>query len=95
MKNENQTVKRPEPLWIPVDRELPPNEDFVLVVVNGRYHERGQNITFENGIIIANYYADSSDWDLEGYPEHDPKQLTVSFWMPLPDPPEEVAGYDA
>jgi hypothetical protein len=77
------------PAWISVEDRLPPNEDFVLAVVNGSYKVPGMNVTFVNGMVIASWFGDFGGWDLDGYPEHDPEQLKVTHWMPLPEPPKE------
>ena len=68
------------PRWIPVAERLPDKEEFVLVVVNGRWH----NIKFVNAAQIAMY--DEDGWWIEAYPEW--KNPKVSHWMPLPSAPE-------
>lgn len=68
------------PRWIPVTERLPDKEEFVLVVVNGRWH----NIKFVNAAQIAMY--DEDGWWIEAYPEW--KNPKVSHWLPLPEPPE-------
>lgn len=91
------------PAWISVNDQLPPNEDFVLACVIGRYDKEGpetaQHITFDRACVIASYFAgtefDEAGWELDGYPEHDPKKLLVTHWMALPEPPQEVGRYDA
>ena len=68
------------PRWIPATERLPDKEEFVLVVVNGRWH----NIKFVNAAQIAMY--DEDGWWIEAYPEW--KNPKVSHWMPLPSAPE-------
>ena len=68
--------------WIPVTERLPEvGEEFVLVFVNGRYH----NIKFAGAAEIAMY--DEDGWWIEAYPEW--KNPRVTHWMPLPDAPKE------
>lgn len=68
--------------WIPVTERLPEvGEEFVLVCVNGRYH----NIKFAGAAEIAMY--DEDGWWIEAYPEW--KNPRVTHWMPLPDAPKE------
>lgn len=76
--DEQPTVEMPR--WIPVTERLPDKEEFVLVVVNGRWH----NIKFVNAAEIAMY--DEDGWWIEAYPEW--KNPKVSHWMPLPSAPE-------
>lgn len=68
--------------WIPVAERLPGNDDFVLVIASGK----SGNITLDNAIELASFSMDEG-WILEMWPEwEDPK---VTYWMPLPEPPEE------
>lgn len=67
------------PRWIPVTERLPEKEEFVLVVVNGRW----RNIKFVNAAQIAMY--DEDGWWIEAYPEW--KNPMVSHWMLMPEPP--------
>lgn len=76
--DEQPTVEVPR--WIPVAERLPEKEEFVLVVVNGRWH----NIKFVNAAQIAMY--DEDGWWIEAYPEW--KNPKVSHWMSLPSAPE-------
>lgn len=68
------------PRWIPVTERMPDKEEFVLVVVNGRW----RNIKFVNAAQIAMY--DEDGWWIEAYPEW--KNPMVSHWMLMPEPPE-------
>jgi hypothetical protein len=77
-QGDNQSSFR----WIPVTERLPEvGEEFVLVFVNGRYH----NIKFAGAAEIAMY--DEDGWWIEAYPEW--KNPRVTHWMPLPDVPKE------
>jgi hypothetical protein len=76
-QGDNQSSFR----WIPVTERLPEvGEEFVLVCVNGRYH----NIKFAGAAEIAMY--DEDGWWIEAYPEW--KNPRVTHWMPLPDAPK-------
>lgn len=71
--------------WCNEKVEVPCSVDeLVLVVLNGRY----KNKEFVNAIEIASYDG-SEGWILEHYPEWE--NPDVSFWMPMPELPEEVA----
>lgn len=74
-----------EPKWIPVTERLPgiDDGDWVLGVVNGFAY----GIVYKNAIVTVEYYENSGCWSL-----HDlDAKVTVTHWMPLPEPPEEVA----
>ena len=67
--------------WIRVKDRLPDNEDYVLIVVSGKY----RNITFETALELASY-TKGEGWILEMYPEW--KKPDVTHWRPLPKPPK-------
>ena len=68
--------------WTSVKDRLPENDNFVFVIVTGRY----RNLRFENAIEIGNY-VDGEGWILEAWPEWE--SPAVTHWMPMPEPPEE------
>lgn len=68
--------------WISVKDRLPEYDEAVLVVVSGKPHK---NITLEDAIELAEYAEDG--WILEMWPEW--MKAKVSYWMPMPEPPEE------
>ena len=68
------------PKWIPVEESLPEPEQLVLMLLN--YELNGQRITnLEFG------YNDNNTW--RGCMSVYTPDL-VTYWMPLPKPPEEV-----
>ena len=69
--------------WISVEEKLPDTDDNVLVICNGEY----KNIRFINAYDLAAYDSDEDEWILDSYPE---AVVTVTHWMPLPQPPKEV-----
>ena len=70
--------------WISVKEQLPNDADPVLVVVYGKY----KNIEFKGAYELATYSEPDKDWILDAYPGAE--DITVTHWIPLPDPPEEV-----
>ena len=44
------------------------------------------NITFEDAFVLASYSTEDG-WIVDEYPKWD--RVRVSYWMPLPDAPEE------
>ena len=74
------------PRWISVDEALP--KDSFTVVMAVVYASNG-HLTFNGAYQFATY--DRADgWNLDDYPaEFD--RITVTHWMPLPEPPEGVA----
>lgn len=69
--------------WVSVEERMPEDDGDVLAIVSGY---PTPNITLENVIVVA-AYCGSEGWYVNEYPEwEDP---TVTYWMPLPEPPEE------
>lgn len=68
--------------WISVEDRLPETGVLVLVIVSGK---PAPNITLEDAYELAEY--DPEGWILEMWPEW--MNAEVSYWMPLPEPPEE------
>ena len=71
--------------WISVKDRLPDYMGEVLVIVSGKPHE---NITLDGAYEIAEYDP-VEGWILEMWPEW--CSGVVTHWMPLPEPPEDVA----
>ena len=69
--------------WISTEDRLPPNEDMVLVIVNGKY----KNIVFENAMEMATY-VEEGGWIIKWLPEWEDAQ--VSHWTPLPYQPADL-----
>ena len=69
------------PRWIPVTERLPELDELVLVIASGKPKE---NITLDGAIELATLYSDG--WCLETWPEW--TGANVTYWMPLPEPPE-------
>lgn len=70
--------------WIRVEDKLPPEGEVVLVIVDGKYG----NIEFVDAIEMGSYYPEG--WLLESY--HKITDPDVSYWMELPDGPENGEG---
>lgn len=68
--------------WIDPAVELPPNDDMVLAIVSGK---PADNITLKDAYELASY--GSEGWIVEQYELWETP--TVSWWRPLPDPPEK------
>lgn len=83
IRDQQQTAV---PRWISVDEALP--DDSFTVVMAVVYASNG-HLTFNGAYQFATY--DRADgWNLDDYPaEFD--RITVTHWMPLPEPPEGVA----
>ena len=69
--------------WIDPAVELPPNDDMVLAIVSGK---PADNITLEDAYELASYSAEDG-WIVEQFELWETP--TVSWWRPLPDPPEK------
>lgn len=78
MVNEERSKHR----WIPVEKRLPEEDDFVLVTVNGIYN----HITFSDAIELGELCSDGT-WFIDGYPDWN--NPNVVAWMPLPEPYQE------
>lgn len=75
--------------WIPCSERLPEDvEDFVLVIVSGRYENLPKHamIHFENAVEFATF-SKKEGWILEIFPEWE--NPTVTHWQPLPELPKE------
>lgn len=80
---EEIAVLRQRQRWIPVTERLPETDEFVLAVVSGK---PTVNITLENAVQLASFWRDDG-WAVSEWPEWEDPQ--VSYWMPLPEAPEE------
>ena len=70
------------PEWKDPEKEAPPDDEILFVIVDGKYG----NISFHHTILTANYYANEG-WELEQYP--DCKDFTVLRWQ-RPELPVEL-----
>lgn len=68
--------------WIDPAVELPPDDDMVLAIVSGK---PADNITLEDAYELASY--GSEGWIVEQFELWETP--TVTWWRPLPDPPEK------
>ena len=68
--------------WIDPAVELPPDDDMVLAIVSGK---PASNITLKDAYELASY--GSEGWIVEQYELWETP--TVTWWRPLPDPPEK------
>ena len=78
----NAALRDKVPEWIPVKERLPEPGKMVLLTVSGKV----KNIVLVYACELGEFDTDEG-WILEMWPEwEDPK---VTYWMPLPEPPEE------
>ena len=82
LQQEIEKLRGQLPRWIPVEERLPELDELVLVIASGKPKE---NITLYGSIELATLYSDG--WCLEPWPEW--TGANVTYWMPLPEPPEE------
>lgn len=68
--------------WIDPAVELPPDDDMVLAIVSGK---PADNIILEDAYELASY--GSEGWIVEPFELWETP--VVSWWRPLPDPPEK------
>lgn len=76
-------LKASTPGWINAGDRLPESDDTVPAIVSGKPMP---NITFEDAFVLASYSTEDG-WIVDEYPKWD--RVRVSYWMPLPDAPEE------
>lgn len=81
LQQEIEKLRAQVPRWIPVTERLPDYDDLVLVIASGKPKE---NITLDEAFELATLYSDG--WCLETWPEW--TGANVTYWMPLPEPPE-------
>lgn len=67
--------------WINVKERLPDTDECVLVIVSGKY----KDIELVDAYELANYFS-GCGWCLDSYP--DMEDLSITWWMYLPDPPD-------
>lgn len=82
LQQEIEKLRGLLPRWIPMAERLPELDELVLVIASGKPKE---NITLDGAIELATLYSDG--WCLETWPEW--TGANVTYWMPLPEPPEE------
>lgn len=70
--------------WTRAEDKLPEDNEEVLVIASGNVN--GKQLLV-NAYMLATYYKDEG-FILEEYPEAE--NLTVNWWIPLPEPPEEA-----
>ncbi|WP_125116895.1 DUF551 domain-containing protein [Agathobaculum sp. Marseille-P7918] len=73
------------PRWISVNEALPESPFTVVLAIV--YASNG-HLTF-NGACQLVTYDPTDGWYLDDYPAEF-ERITVTHWMPLPEPPEEV-----
>ena len=73
--------------WRSPQEELPPEDEMVLVIANGKIAE---NVTAVDAVRLARW-AREDGWMLELYPETE-TGFEIRFWMPLPEAPEQGRG---
>jgi len=67
--------------WISAKESTPAMEDseWVIGVANGKRHI--------DAIVMVGYDKEEDEWYLDASPN---ETVSVSYWMPLPEPPEEA-----
>jgi hypothetical protein len=78
----NEVIAKSKPKWIPVTERMPDMKDYdyVLGIVNGS----DINVRFENAVEMVSYDP-RSGWFMDSFPD---AEISVSYWMLLPEPPE-------
>lgn len=66
--------------WRSPQEELPPQDEMVLVIANGKIAE---NVKAVDAVMLASW-AREDGWMLELYPETE-TGFEIRFWMPLPE----------
>ena len=69
--------------WSDSRYELPIDGDLYLVIASGQWG----NVVLIDSYELATYYKNDG-WVLDTYPRME--NVNVAYWMPLPEPPEEV-----
>lgn len=69
--------------WISVEDRLPEDDGDVLAIVSGY---PSPNITLEDVMVVA-AFCKGEWWYIGEYPDWD--NPIITYWMPLPEPPEE------
>lgn len=80
----NPEVKMDNKGWIRAEDKLPEDNEEVLVIASGNVNGKPLLV---NAYMLAAYYKDEG-FILEEFPEAE--NLTVNWWIPLPEPPEEA-----
>lgn len=79
LQQEIEKLRRQVPRWIPVAERLPEDRSNVLVVAY--WHERW-------GVYMGWCAPERAEWSVHvGIGDRD--DVAVTYWMPLPEPPEE------
>ena len=66
-----------------MEDRLPEDDGDVLAIVSGY---PTPNITLEDVLVVA-AFCEGEGWYIEEYPDWD--NPIITYWMPLPEPPEE------
>lgn len=69
--------------WIREEIELPSDDRMVLCIASGKVGE----VTLKHATELG-FYTPQDGWVLETWPEAE--NITVEWWMELPQPPEEI-----
>ena len=77
LRDENARLKE-ERRWIPVSERLPEDRSWAIV----------KTTDFTEPLAVLAQYCNGNWWWFEWRE----LQLTVTHWMPLPEPPQEVEG---
>ena len=79
LQQEIEKLRRQVPRWIPVEERLPEDRSDVLVVAY--WHERW-------GVYMGWCAPERAEWSVH-IGIGDRNDVAVTYWMPLPEPPEE------
>lgn len=75
--------------WVSVENAMPPEDEPVLCIVSGKPKP---NITLEDAYQLGSWNKDDG-WIIDEY--LDWEDADVSWWMPLPEPPQKEGEEDA
>lgn len=79
LQQEIEKLRGQVPRWIPVEKRLPEDRSDVLVVAY--WHERW-------GVYMGWCAPERAEWSVH-IGIGDRNDVAVTYWMPLPEPPEE------
>lgn len=82
INNHLKSKKEEKSEWTPTKKQLPQNDEILLVQITGKTATR----EFQNALQIGYYDQDQDHWYIDGYEDFVGK---VVAWQPLPEEYEE------